>query len=819
MVMGKTLLTLILAATTWPQQADVEVDARLSRPNAQVGETVMLTVTLQAPGLSSPNIEDPELEGFEVLSAIDRSTFRFSSSLGAVREFSREYTLRVLVTGELTVPPIRAEVDGQLYETRPLRLTVERSGAALDLPSGLGPRPEEEVAVRLWVEPDTAFVGQQITLTVGAFFDPAVRSRLQRQPEYRPPEVQGFWTTDLPGSTRPERRVVGRREYFVQTYRRALFPLSPGSITIPPAAVIYEVRRGLIYAPETFQVESAPATVVIRPLPTEGVPPHFSGAVGRFTARVWFDRSDLRAGEAVNLVFEVQGSGNLNSIARPPLPEIDGVRVYEGGEDAEVQLRGTEFAGYKRFYWVLVPERAGTYVLPEFSLPYFDPVEAGYSFAGTDPVSLTVSPAPLSASSEPAAGSAIRFVKTGPGRQPLDLHRYPLFWAVAAAPVLALLGVVTAGRLKGRLPSVGGVRVPRRRRSLRNLRPLAESGDAGFYGGLRSAVVTWLQARLHLNDLGKKGIISVEHELEDAGVPPPVAMQVIDLLEECGRLRYAPKPPPREKALALLTRAETLLATVDREAVSERRLRSDGVGSGLAVLITAGVLFHGTAPPARGQTEATGASVRRLISEGVTAYGVGDYALALDRFERAAAARPRDPNLLYNLGNTQYELERRGSAVANWIRALRLRPRDADARFNLRVAIGDDPVLGSALPPLPVSSDELAILFMVFWTGGFIALAASRRWRKGYLTFIGLVAIVLAMAWAALLILPRSDYAVVASSEASLRAGPVQQSETLYSPAPGTGFLVEERHGDWVRVSRGTDSEGWIEAYHLEVID
>lgn len=818
-MMGKTLLTLILSATAWQPQAEVEVDARLSRTDAQVGETVMLTVTLRAPGLSSPTIDDPELEGFEVLSAIDRSTFRFSSSLGAVREFSREYTLRVLVTGELTIPPIRAEVDGQIYETRPLVLTVERSGAALDLPSGLGPRPEEEVAVRLWVEPDTAYVGQQVTLTVGAFFAPTVRSRLQRQPEYRPPELQGFWTTDLPGSARPERRLVGRREYFVQTYRRALFPLSPGSFTIPPAAVIYEVRRGLIYAPETFQVESAPATVVIRPLPTDGVPPHFSGAVGRFTAQVWFDRSDLRAGEAVNLVFEVQGSGNLSSIARPPLPEIDGVRVYEGGEDAEVQLRGTEFAGYKRFYWVLVPERAGTYVLPEFSLPYFDPVEAGYSLAGTDPVSLTVSPAPLSASTEPAAGSAIRFVKTGPGRQPLDLHRHPLFWALTAAPVLLLLVVVTAGRLKGRLPSVGRIRSPRRRRSLRNLRPLAESGDAGFYGGLRSAVVTWLEARLHLRDLGKKGIISIEHELEDAGVPPPVAMQVIDLLEECGRLRYAPKPPPREKALRVLSAAETLLATVDREAVSERRLRSDGVGSTLVLLLTAGLLCHGAASPARGQTGATGESVQRWISEGVTAYGGGDYALALDRFERAAATRPRDPNLLYNLGNTQYELDRRGSAVANWIKTLRLTPRDGDARFNLRVAIGDDPVLGSALPPLPLSPDELAVLFMTFWVVGFVALAASRIWRKGYLTFVGLVAIVLAVVWMALLLLPRSDYAVVASAEASLRAGPVRQSEILYSPAPGTGFVVEEWHGDWVRVSRGADSEGWIEASHIELID
>ncbi len=263
--MSRLLFVLLLPLMT--QQEDVvQVTASLNRSTAKVGETVVLTVTLRAPGLRSPEIEDPRFVGFEVVSSTDRSTFRYSAIVGgAVREFSREYTLRALQAGEFTIPPVRIAVESDLHETEALSLLVESEETTLELPGQLRPRPEEEVAVRLWVEPETAYVGQQVTLTVGAFFDPLVRNRLQRQPEYRPPEVQGFWTADLPGSDRPERRVVNRREYFVQIYRRALFPLSPGTIRIPPAAVIYEVRRGLIYAPETFQVESAPATVVVRP--------------------------------------------------------------------------------------------------------------------------------------------------------------------------------------------------------------------------------------------------------------------------------------------------------------------------------------------------------------------------------------------------------------------------------------------------------------------------------------------------------------------------------------------------------------------------
>ncbi len=814
----KPLLFLLMASGFAGQADEVEVSSSLNRPTALVGETVLLTVSLRARGLYRPEIEDPQLDGFEVLSVSDRSTFRFSASLGAIREFSREYTLKVLQSGELTIPPIRATVDGALYETQALRLVVEREGAAAAIPGGLGPRAEEEVAVRLWVEPETAYVGQQVTLTVGAFFDPTVRSRLQRQPEYRAPEVQGFWTADLPGSIRPERQIVNGREYFVQIYRRALFPLSPGILRIPPAAVIYEVRRGLIYAPETFQVESAPAGIVVRPLPREGVPPDFAGAVGRYETEIWFDRSDMRAGEAVRLVLEVTGSGNLSSLARPEFPEIAGVRVYDGGEDGEVQLRGVELAGYKRFSWVLVPERAGEYVMPELRLPYFDPVEATYVVARTEPVTLRVGPAAPGAVASGAVGStAIRYVKARVGRQPMRFPARRSFWIIQAVPVLILLASLAVGRYRRRSPPVARRRPQRRRQLLRQLRPLAESGDPAFYGQLRAAVMGWLEARLHQPELSTLGVAQVQHALEDAGVPPPVALEMIDLLELCGRLRYAPDAPDTATALEMLSKANRLLALVDKEAVSEKSLRWGPGRGGAAAALAIGLLV--LLPELAAAQESDAAGANRLFQEGVAAYSRGDYAGAAALFEVALVERPADPNLMYNLGNAYYELDERGKAVAYWVKTLRVRPRDGDARFNLRLVVGEDPVVGSALPPLPLSRDELALLFTLLWFAGCAGLIARRRWRKGYLTFGGGASLTLAVFAAALMLYPQAKYAVIAGSDAALRAGPVRQSEVLATPGPGTGYRVQERRGDWLRVSAGGESEGWVELAHVELIE
>lgn len=813
MIVRATLLWLVplLAAP----QGEVEIEADLNRQVAQVGETVLLTVTIRAPGVYSPEIQDPDLPGFEVLSVSDRSIFRFTTTLGAIREFTREYTLRAREVGRITIPRIVVSVDGTLHETDALHIAVDAGELGERVPSDLAPRPEEEVAVRLWVEPDTAYVGQQVTLTVAAFFDPLVRNRLQRQPEYRPPEVQGFWATDLPGTQRPERRVVDRREYFVQVYRRALFSLSAGTLRIPPAAVIYEIRRGLIYAPETFQVESAPAEVVVRTLPTESVPDDFAGAVGRYEAEIWFDRSDLRAGEAVNLVLEVEGTGNLNALGRPALPDIPGVRVYEGGEDAEVQLRGAEFAGHKRFAWVLVPERPGEYVLPGLRFPYFDPETGAYHVARTEAVSLLVESAPASAMAGGAPrGTAIRYIKDEPGGQAPTPHRWPLFWAVQAIPVIALLVALAGGRLRGRGTRRAAAKPAGRGRALRDLRQLAESGDPAFFSHLRASVLAWLAGRLHVAELASGGLARVQHTLEDAGVPPDVALEVIELLETCARARYAPEPGGAATSRELLQRAERLLAQVDREAVSERRLRTTPGGWGaIAVLV---LIAASPASAAQGQPAEV---AERWFADGVGAYSRGDHARAAELFDRVLSVRPRDANALYNLGNAHYERGERGKAVAYWIRALRVRPRDRDARYNLRVAVGDDPVVGSALPPLPLSKGELAMLFAVLWFSGFVALLARVRWRRGYLTALGGGALVLSLLSAVLILFPRADYAVIAGADSVLRAGPVRQSEVVAAPPPGTGYMVREVRDDWVQITRGSDGEGWIERDRIELID
>ena len=66
-------------------------------------------------------------------------------------------------------------------------------------------------------------------------------------------------------------------------------------------------------------------------------------------------------------------------------------------------------------------------------------------------------------------------------------------------------------------------------------------------------------------------------------------------------------------------------------------------------------------------------------------YEGGEYAQALEIYERLVEEGAVDPDLFYNLGNAYYKEGQPGRAVLYYKRALRLAPRDNDARTNLQL--------------------------------------------------------------------------------------------------------------------------------------
>src|SRR5207245_9048665 len=81
-------------------------------------------------------------------------------------------------------------------------------------------------------------------------------------------------------------------------------------------------------------------------------------------------------------------------------------------------------------------------------------------------------------------------------------------------------------------------------------------------------------------------------------------------------------------------------------------------------------------------------AVNEAFKKGNDAYYRGDYATAIDAYEKVAGVGVVNEGLYYNLGNSYYRAGRLGPAIYNYERALSLDPDQEDAAYNLRIARG-----------------------------------------------------------------------------------------------------------------------------------
>src|SRR5690606_32942474 len=197
-------------------------------------------------------------------------------------------------------------------------------------------------------------------------------------------------------------RVREGRTIETQTYRRAYFPLAPGSYRFPPARLHYEVRRGFLYAPETRELVSDSVPLVVLPLPEAGRPATYNGAVRRLTLRASIAPGRSGAGEAATLHVEVEGTGNVKALPEPRLPDLEGAEIFPPSQDSRVDVNDDRVGGTKRFRWMIVPEQPGTLVIPPIEYDVFDPELRSYIVLRTDTLRVEVAPVVAGAANDTA---------------------------------------------------------------------------------------------------------------------------------------------------------------------------------------------------------------------------------------------------------------------------------------------------------------------------------------------------------------------------------------------------------------------------------
>lgn len=202
------------------------------------------------------------------------------------------------------------------------------------------------------------------------------------------------------------------------------------------------------------------------------------------------------------------------------------------------------------------------------------------------------------------------------------------------------------------------------------------------------------------------------------------------------------------------------------------------------------------------------------------AYDEGDYAQALDLYEQMLQAGYDHRTLRFNLGNTLYRLGKTGYAVAQYRRAWRDAPRDADIRTNLAHAQRQSGAILNTPSLLEriwsrLSPGEWALLATVGWWAGALLLALSFHDRKRRQ---GLRKTAACMGALLLLSAPGVQYwrseaslreAVVVGAGYQAKFAPLEGAQAHFDLPRGTVVRVREEAQGWYRISLNEKS-GWL---------
>ncbi len=409
--------------------ANVVVQSTVDRNEMAVGDTLNLTVSI----ISEDSVEGqepkmPQLDGFKLLNAWTSSSTRLQSTpqgMAFSRQNSFNYSLEAERQGTFTIPPFEVNVDGKIYNTKEIQIVVGPQGSMAQpaIPGG-GAAPLDEAEelfnqllqrrkqaepnfrsqpknlneaffIQVEVDKTDVYEGEQINVNWYLY----VRGALEQLDRLKFPDLRGFWKEDIepaPALSFQQEVINGVVYKKALLAAHALFPIKPGTSYIDEYKVRCVIRLPTsafgafgFGKPYTFTRSSEKVKINVQPLPTDGRPRDFSGAVGEFNVTAQVEGQNLKADQPFVLKIRVDGEGNAKMIDMPPVEWPNTVELYDTKQESKFFKNGRSF---KQFEVLLIPRQAGELKIPAISFGMFNPAAGKYTQKSTEPITLQILP-------------------------------------------------------------------------------------------------------------------------------------------------------------------------------------------------------------------------------------------------------------------------------------------------------------------------------------------------------------------------------------------------------------------------------------------
>ena len=567
----KLIVLSLFLFTTSLLSAQVKFTAEVSREQVGINERLRIDFNMNKDG---DNFTPPSFTGFKVVGGPNQQVS--NSWVNGKSTFSKTYSyyLQPNSKGTKTIGQAEVTVDGTVYKTSPVNVEV---GDAVERPqdgNNAAIVPEDNLHLVAEVSKPNPYLNEAITVVYKLYVSERIGISNFRMLDN--PTFPDFWSQNLNinGYRFEQGTYQGEPYRYAVVHKSLLYPQKTGKLEIDPIAISVSVdvpsqRRsifgGIIYQTVEKRVTSSSREIDVKPLPAQGKPANFTGAVGSFEFDVDASKTTLDAGESLTASVKVRGRGNLMLFDLPDLSVPASLEIYEPErkENFSSTLNGTQ--GSLTEDYTIVPSRKGKYPIPGLNFSYFDPRSETYKSISTNDIVIDVENGPVgtpatsgstnnsdsgvvSNNKQPVtlSGDQFRYIKLKANLKSLNepsFFRSWLFWLLLILPLLIIPLVIVFGKKReARANDVTGNRIRKADKLARKYLSEARKNlgeQQQFYIALERAMHNYLKAKLHIQtgEMSKERISEI---LTEKGVDQTTTAQFIEILKSCEFARYTP---------------------------------------------------------------------------------------------------------------------------------------------------------------------------------------------------------------------------------------------------------------------------------------
>ena len=547
-------------------QAQVSFVVKASKKTLGINERLRIDFEMNEDG---DNFVPPSFKGFNVVGGPNQSIS--NSWINGKRSYSKTYSyfLAPKSQGTFSINQATIEIDDQIYKTTPLKIIITEAVSKPKDGNSADYVASENVHLIAEVSKSNPFLNEAITIVYKLYVSNDVSITRSWQ-ELDTPKFQDFWSQYI--EEKGEQQIYettyeGKPYRYVILRKAVLYPQKTGELTIEPLTLDVPIdvqgntrdifgRRRMTRVNRT--ISAGKRIINVKPLPTEGRPNDFSGAVGNFNFSVSVNKTMLDANEALELKIRTKGIGNLKLFNLPSLTLPSSLEVYEPVRDNKVAINIKGMNGFISDTYTIIPQYKGSYPIRPISFSYFDVTSAKYKTIISDEIVVKVQNGPVpnqltevnkSLSTEndlPLTNNQFKYIKTSTkfiSMNDLVFFKTFKFWCLLSIPFVFIPIIILIGNTRRkRLNDIEGRRYRIATRLAKKYLSEAKNNIGKqelFYDSLERALHNYLKAKLAIvtSEFSKEKIIEL---LTDRKVEKNIVSDFEGLLKSCEFARYTP---------------------------------------------------------------------------------------------------------------------------------------------------------------------------------------------------------------------------------------------------------------------------------------